>query len=298
MKKYKYNYLNRPAIDPILYWSQARERVLERLEPFGCADLDDAPPDAAKTYKIGLSIFEDMEERETAVTYVHELMRKHWEVDETNEAWDSSTLQSLGKAMTDLWQGRRAQELTERAEQEAKQLKRKREAARIRAEEEVEKNAREQKAALARQISEEFGVTLRQARTLRDEGTCHYERAQRLAEISGKDASTFLRKDHRKRNGDLVRLFMTLDHQHVTFTHFVHDADKVISDEALRVFLDENKNKFRPGEDFKSLERMIERLREFGCPLTLESATTLWREYTVWRINTISGMARYDVEFE
>ena len=80
------------------------------------------------------------------------------------------------------------------------------------------------------------------------------------------DPSEFLRKDHRKRNADLVKLFMTVDHQHVTFTHFLHDEDKVISDEAVRVFLDANKKKFRPGEDFKSLERMIERLDSWAVP--------------------------------
>jgi hypothetical protein len=295
MWKYNYTPFHRPAIDP--KFSIARELVLQRLAKYD-GFLDVVSPEEWVIYEIGLDIFKDMEKQEYSITFVHALMQNHWQISETDDAWNSLVLHALGKAMDDLWRARYARKEAEEARRKAEQITREQEAEQRRAEEEAEKNEKKAHAALARQISKEFGVTLRQARTLRDEGTSNPERAQRLAEISGRDASTFLRKDHRKRNADLVRLFMAVDHQHVTFTHFVHDADKVISNEALRVFLDENKSKFHPGEDFKSLQRMIERLSELGCPLTLESATTLWREYTVWRINTISGMARYDVEFE
>ena len=296
MGKYNYTGFNRPAIDPT-FLITARERVLERLAEYGDA-LDD-PPDLFTAYEIGLDVLADMKKCDYSIAFLHQLMREHWQVSETDEDWDATVLEVLRDAMNHIWEKRSAEEAAEEARREAEQIKRKQEAVRAVANEEAEKEAREQKAALARQISNEFGVTLRQARTLRDEGTSNPERARRIAEISGKDVSTILRKDHRKRNANLVKLFLTVDHEHVTFTHFVHDADKVVSDEAVRVFLDENRDKFRPGEDFKSLEQMIERLKELGCPLTtIESATTLWKDYVVWRINTISGMARYDVEFE
>jgi hypothetical protein len=260
--------------------------------------LDVSSPEESVIYEIGLDIFKDMENGEPSIRFLHTEMQRHWKISETDEAWNPLVLRALGDAMDDLWRARYARKEAEEARRKAEQIKRKQEAERTRAEEEAEKNARKEHAALARQIAEGLGVTIRHARTLRDEGTCRHERAERIAEITGLDPSDFLRKDHRKRNADLVKLFMTVDHRHVTFTHFLHDEDRVISDETVRVFLDGAKKKFRPGEDFKSLERMIERLEQLGCPLTLESAKTLWRDYKIWRINTISGMARYDVEDE
>ena len=122
-------------------------------------------------------------------------------------------------------------------------------------------------------------------------------RAARLAEVLGGDPSDYLRKGRRKRETDLVRMFMTAEHAQVSFTHFISDPDEAITDDDLKEFLRANIRKLKWGEDLYSFEAVVDRTRELGyTSLSLEAAENLWKAYKLWRIRTISSIAMYDVE--
>jgi hypothetical protein len=283
-----------PAINHHLYRSEARQRVLQRLGEFG--DVWGGAAGDAEAYEIGLSIFPDMERGESSVAFLHELMREHWEVSETDEVWNDEVLLRLRRAMSDLWQKKDAQEEARRAQRRAEELKRKAATERRRAEEAEAKAKRENDAKLHDQIARELGITKRHARNLRSEGTRDPERARRLAEITGDDPSKFLKTGRRKRETDLVKMFMTAEHGHVSFTHFISDEDDEIADDELRSFLKENVRKLTWGEDLDSLESLVHRMRDLGYELSLETAEDLWKAYKLWRIRTISSIAICDVE--
>ena len=92
-------------------------------------------------------------------------------------------------------------------------------------------------------------------------------------------------------------MFMSAEHGHVSFTHFISDPDEVIADDELRSFLKENVKQLTWGEDLHSLEALVHRVRDLDYQLmSLEAAEGLWKAYKLWRIRTISSVAIYDVE--
>jgi hypothetical protein len=285
-----------PKINHRLFRNGAREIVLKELQ-----ELEDslvgALPNRKEVYELGFRLFQDMERRDSSVEFLHYLMLEQWTAEEQDAAsWSEMVRARLERAMQDLWRMRDQREGEIQAQHEAQARKQHAAAAKRRAEEAEAKAKRENDAKLHDQIARELGITKRHARNLRSEGTRDPYRARRLAEITGDDPSKFLKTGRRKRETDLVKMFMTAEHGHVSFTHFISDEDDEIADDELRSFLKENVRKLIWGEDLNSLESLVHRVRDLGYELLLETAEDLWKAYKLWRIRTISSIAIYDVE--
>lgn len=200
--------------------------------------------------------------------------------------------------MTDLWHQRDAEESVRRAEAAAKEKLRKENEAKRRAQERAEKEAKVKDAALTRRIAKEFRCTLRHARTLRSEGTCRSDYAERLADVTGGKVTDFLNKDGRKRNADMVKLFMMAKHDGVSFASYARDPLTSSSCDTVRGLLKQNLKRLRPQEDFDTFEAMLDRLEKLGCTLDMGSAKAPWKDYKLWRIESLSTFARHSVEHE
>jgi hypothetical protein len=285
-----------PKIDFQLYFGAAKARILEELKDWDDRALEGGVPTPEEITDIGRRLFADMARGSSGLDFLHHYMCEHWQHPDA-ASWDKTVHQCLQNAMEECWAQKDAELAKRAAWSRAQQIEGQKTTAQQLAAEKAAKVQRERDAQLTKLIAKEFNISPRHARNLRNEGTADPVRAARLAEVLGGDPSDYLRKGRRKRETDLVRMFMTAEHAQVSFTHFISDPDEAITDDDLKEFLRANIRKLKWGEDLYSFEAVVDRTRELGyTSLSLEAAENLWKAYKLWRIRTISSIAIYDVE--
>ena len=257
-------------------------------------NLESDVPTGNEIRDIGLHFFPDMERGESSVNFLHLLMIEYWE--SAPSAWHEIALSNLQQAMEEHWMQADAEQLKKKRLSESKEaVRREANAARLAAER-AAKVERERQAQENKRIAKDFNISVRHARTLRNEGTPDRKRAARLAELIGGDPGDYIRKGRRKRETDLVDMFMNVEHNEVSFTRFICDPDDQIANGSLRSLFKKNIRKFRWGEDVKSLEALLDQFRDLCLESpSLEAAQDLWTTYKLWRIRTISSIANFDV---
>ncbi|SDI57862.1 hypothetical protein SAMN05216338_102598 [Bradyrhizobium sp. Rc2d] len=266
-----------------------KERILQQLDR-------DSGQSEALIRGVAKDNFGNMERAESAVMFMADVLQEHWE--RCGEVpWPRETLASLLTAIQEeVWEEKQAAGERLAVARRQADLARKMAVAEEAAQKRATEETRKRDAEATKRVASEFGITTRQARNLRVEGTVNPRKAEQLAIILGTEPAAHLRR-RRRRGINLVKLFADVKIEDARFCRFLSDEDIGRDTNALIDFFKNNQGRIGIWEP-ESLEDVVHQARLLRFPhCSLDLAEEAWKSFQIWRIETICRTALYDIQF-